>query len=211
MDLLPPRDGSLGPAPSVRHLAWGLGVALARGTPWGHVESLGGGGGGGRASGCSGSVWDSHGARITRGPAAASLPAIGESAPERPEATPLSLPGPLDRLGLRVQRGKTGTRLLLLFPYPGVMLCPGPWCPSLLLSVPRTSALLTRSGAGQVCSRCETYLLILVILILLSFPCLFPSSHLFKFLFLCLHVNQDLVGLRLPTPPPVGLILGVSD
>lgn len=117
LDLLPPRIGSLGPVPPppVRSPPAG-----DPGLPW-HAGPLGEEGGafgkggrrraGGRAAGCSGSPWGSHGACIPRGPAAASLPATGDSARERPEATPLSpFPGPRDPSSASVSRPR-GLRL----------------------------------------------------------------------------------------------------
>lgn len=138
------------PKPRARPLdpigpAGGPGVAPALRTPWGHLERAGGGGGGGWVSGCSGSAWGSHGTLIPRGPAAALLPAIGVFARERPEATPLSLPGtpcPLVRLSFRPRpvRLEPGCpQFPLSPPQPGGVLDPRPWCPSLLLSVPTST------------------------------------------------------------------------
>lgn len=61
------------------------------------------------------------------------------------------------------------------------------------------------------CPLLWNFLQTLLILSCFLFLFFFPSPLLNVCFFLCLHAYQDLVGLRLPTPPPVGLILGVSD
>lgn len=123
---------ALGPPLVPIRPAWGgPGVALALGTPWVHLERVDGGDGGGKAMGYSGSAWGSHSTLIPRGSAAALLPAIGVSARDRPEATPLSFPGtsrPLVRLSLPTQTGKAGAARCSLcpLPSPGGCLAPAP-------------------------------------------------------------------------------------
>lgn len=118
----------LGPIPP----GWGSGVAPARGTPWGHLERVGGGGrgGGGRAAGCSGSAWGSHDARIPRGPVAGWLPATGDSARERPAGGDAPLPS-RDPVTPRTARPPGPGASLRPLPSPGDA-GPCPWCPSLL-------------------------------------------------------------------------------
>lgn len=143
------RARPLGPIPP----GWGSRVALARGTPWGHLERVGGGGGGGRAAGCSGSAWGSHSACIPRGPAAGWLPATGDSARERPAGGDAPLPS-RDPATPRPARPPGPEGFPPSPPQPGGC-WPLPLVPFAPHSVPTSSALLTGSGAGQVYPRCE--------------------------------------------------------